>query len=259
MAATSQTSLGDFLRARREALDPAAYGLAAARRRTRGLRREEVAARAGIGVDWYIRLEQGRALKPSPGTVEAISRALDLNHYEHEELLLLLQDASRPRFARETVPDPLRRMVERLNHPAYLTGRRWDILAWNDAAAGLLADFGRIPRPDRNMLVFMFTSAQARRAFGFLWAAEARAMLAQFRAGMDFSANDPALADLLDRIRPSIPEFSAWWEEAAKAGAAAPTQKALIHPQKGELIYDQASFQVIANRALTLTIYTQLI
>jgi transcriptional regulator with XRE-family HTH domain len=253
----SPTQLGDFLRARRESLDPAAYGLAPARRRTRGLRREEVAARAGIGVDWYIRLEQGRALKPSPGTAEALSRALDLNQYEHDELLELLQSASRPRFSREIVPDALRRMVERLNQPAYLTGRRWDILAWNDAAAALLGDFGRIPRPDRNLLVFMFTSAQARRAFGFLWAAEARAMLAQFRAGMDFAANDPALTDLMDRIRASIPEFSAWWNAAATGAAVQPTQKLLVHPEKGEVTYDQASFQLTANTALKLTIYTQ--
>jgi len=257
MSITSRTPLGDFLRTRREALDPAAYGLAAARRRTRGLRREEVAARAGIGVDWYIRLEQGRATKPSPGTVEAISRALDLNQNEHEELLLLLKDASRPRFTRETLPDSLRRMVERLNQPAYLTGRRWDILAWNDAAAGLLGDFGRIPRQDRNILVFMFTSAQARRAFGFLWAAEARAMLAQFRAGMDFAADDPALKDLLDRIRASVPEFSAWWDAAANGAATPPAQKLLVHPVRGEVAYDQASFQLMADPSLTLTIYTQ--
>src|SRR3569832_2914515 len=100
-----QSELGDFLRSRREKLTPKAVGLPEGRRRrTPGLRREEVAELAGIGVDWYIRLEQGRTVNPSVTTVDALARALRLNKTEHAHLRALARDAARRPFARETVP-----------------------------------------------------------------------------------------------------------------------------------------------------------
>ena len=130
-----QSELGDFLRSRREKLSPRAVGLAAGRRRrTPGLRREEVAELAGIGVDWYIRLEQGRSVSPSVTTVDALARALKLGKAEHAHLRALTENGDRRPFVREAVPDAVRRTVENLNLPAYVTGRRWDVLAWNKAA-----------------------------------------------------------------------------------------------------------------------------
>jgi transcriptional regulator with XRE-family HTH domain len=249
------TTLGAFLRARREALPPEAIGLPATRRRTPGLRREDVANRAGIGVDWYIRLEQGRATSPSAATLAAISRALTLTPAEHATLLALAEDTAIPLITREILPDGLRRMVERLDHPAYITGRRWDILAWNDAANALFTDFGRMPRPDRNLLVFMFTTAQSRRAFGLSWAVEARAMLGQFRTTQKFRADDPAFRALLDRIGDSTPEFPAWWQAAGGAQATAGlAQKILFHPAQGPVSYDQATLH--AEAGFSLTLYT---
>ena len=126
------SELGDFLRSRRARLGPAEVGLSnGRRRRTPGLRREEVAELAGIGVDWYVRLEQGRAVSPSVTTVDALARALRLKPHEHAHLRALTRPPDRRAFRRETVPDAIRRLVEGLAQPAYVTGRRWDILAWN--------------------------------------------------------------------------------------------------------------------------------
>jgi transcriptional regulator with XRE-family HTH domain len=131
----SHSELADFLRSRRERLSPRMVGLSPGRRRrTPGLRREEVAELAGIGVDWYIRLEQGRSVSPSVTTVDALARALRLSKAEHGHLRALTRHADRRAFVRESVPGPLQRMVERLAPPAYITGRRWDVLAWNEAA-----------------------------------------------------------------------------------------------------------------------------
>src|SRR5713226_9105356 len=119
MADPRRSEFGDFLRSRREKLSPKAVGLPTGRRRrTAGLRREEVAELAGIGVDWYIRLEEGRSVSPSVTTVDALARALRLSKAEHGHLRALTRHGERRAFVRENVPGPLRRMVEGLNQPA---------------------------------------------------------------------------------------------------------------------------------------------
>src|SRR5947208_16500383 len=129
-ANSRQGELGDFLRSRRQKLTPKAVGLPVGRRRrTPGLRREEVAELAGIGVDWYVRLEQGRSVSPSAATIDALARALRLTKAEHRHLTALQRSADRRAFVRETVPPTIRRTVEQLNLPAYVPGRTWDILA----------------------------------------------------------------------------------------------------------------------------------
>ena len=167
MSDAIRSELGDFLRSRREKLSPRAVGLSSGRRRrTPGLRREEVAELAGIGVDWYIRLEQGRAVTPSVTTVDALAGALRLGKVEHAHLRALARNHDRGAFTRETVPDAIRRLVESLDQPAYVTGRRWDVLAWNAAAAEVFTDFGRLAEEDRNILAYVLTDPGARRLFG---------------------------------------------------------------------------------------------
>src|SRR5262249_42145580 len=144
MADASRSELGNFLRSRRERLSPNAAGLPGGRRRrTAGLRREEVAELAGIGVDWYVRLEQGRSVTPSSTTVDALAGALRLSAAEPAHLRALTRHAGRRRFVRENVPAALRRLLDGLNRPAYITGRRWDVLAWNAAADEIFA-FSRL-------------------------------------------------------------------------------------------------------------------
>jgi transcriptional regulator with XRE-family HTH domain len=252
----SRSELGRFLRSRREKLTPELVGLAEGRRRRApGLRREEVAELAGIGVDWYIRLEQGRAVSPSRTTIDALAGALRLNDAEHAHLRALAANGSRRPFQPETVPEELRRLVESLNQPAYITGRRWDILAWNAAAAGIFA-FDRVPADDRNILVCMFTSPATRRFFGAGWDAAARRMIANFRATYDLWAGDPAFTGLVGRLRCGSPEFARWWEaHEVRSGRGGSGQKTVEHPRKGTLRFEHASFQANLDPALRLVIY----
>lgn len=255
MSNARQSELGDFLRSRREKLTPKAVGLPNGwRRRTPGLRREEVAALAGIGVDWYIRLEQGRTVSPSAATIDALARALRLGKAEHGHLKALTRTADRRAFVPEAVPPAVRRTVESLNLPAYVTGRRWDILAWNAAADELFA-FSRLADDERNILLCVLTNRATRRLFGASWAGEARRMVAQFRATHDLWAGDPAFADLLARLRQGCPEFTGWWEAHDVSGIAA-GQKSLSHPKRGRLKLEYASFQANDDPALKLVIYT---
>ncbi len=256
MADPSRSEFGDFLRSRREKLRPEDVSLSSGRRRrTPGLRREEVAERAGIGVDWYIRLEQGRAVSPSVTTVDALARALRLGGAEHAHLRALARAASRRAFSREVVPDAIRRVVESLGQPAYVTGRRWDVLAWNAAAAEIFTDFGRLAVEDRNILAYVLTDPSARRLFGAAWAEEARRMVAQFRATYDLWAGDPAFLSLLERLRRGCPEFAAWWEahDVRSSGAG---RKLLDHRERGLLRFEYATFQANDDPALKLAIYT---
>ena len=256
MSDPSRSELGDFLRSRREKLSPQAVGLSdRRRRRTPGLKREEVAELAGIGVDWYTRLEQGRNVSPSIATIDAVARALRLGKVEHTHLRALARDTGRRAFTRETVPEAIRHLVEGLNQPAYVTGRRWDILAWNAAAADIFPELSRLAEDDRNILIYVLTNPDARQLFGATWADEARRMVAQFRATHDLWAGDPAFLDLLARLRQGSPEFAAWWETHDVRGGAA-GQKLLNHPTKGLLRFSYATFQANDDPALKLAIYT---
>lgn len=255
MADPSRGELGNFLRSRRERLSPRDVGLPArARRRTAGLRREEVAERAGIGVDWYIRLEQGRSVSPSVTTVDALARALKLDKAEHAHLRALTRNAGRPAFVRETVPETIRSLVQHLNQPAYVTGQRWDVLAWNQAAEEIFR-FSRLPEEERNTLLCVLVNPNGRRLFGDGWAGQARRMVAQFRATYDLWAGDPAFLDLVERLRAGSAEFAAWWEHHdIRTGGVG--HKSLSHPKRGSLRYAYATFQANDDPALKLAIYT---
>jgi transcriptional regulator with XRE-family HTH domain len=255
MTDTTRSEFGDFLRSRRERLSPGSVGLSSGRRRrTPGLRREEVAELAGIGVDWYVRLEQGRSVSPSVTTVDALARALRLSKSEHAHLRALTRKAERRAFERESVPDTIRRLVENLDQPAYVTGRRWDLLAWN-AAANEILGFDHLAEADRNILICVLTMPQTRRLFGAAWADHAKRMVAQFRATHDLWAGDPAFLDLVERLRLGCPEFAVWWKAHDIRGVAA-GQKLLHHLQKGSLRFEYATFQANDDPALKLAIYT---
>jgi transcriptional regulator with XRE-family HTH domain len=251
----NHSELGDFLRSRRHRLSPEAVGLPGrGRRRTPGLRREEVAELAGIGIDWYVRLEQGRSVSPSATTVDALARALRLGKVEHAHLKALTRTGRRRAFVRESVPDAIRRLVEGLNRPAYVTGRRWDVLAWNRLAHEIFG-FDDIAEADRNILLKMLTDKATRRLFRTGWVEEARRMVALFRATHDLWAGDPAFVELLARLRAGSREFAGWWQahDIAKPSAG---RKLLRHPRKGTLRLEYASFQSNDDPALKLVIYT---
>jgi transcriptional regulator with XRE-family HTH domain len=248
-------ALGEFLRSRRERLSPDQLGLATLRRRrTPGLRREEVAERAGIGVDWYVRLEQGRADGPSATTIDALSHALCLTPAEQAHLRALARLPARHPFVRETVPDTIRRIVKSLKQPAYVIGARWDVLAWNRAAARALTDFARVKEEDRNILIFVLTDPSAPPLLGPDWAAIARRMVTQFRIAYDLWAGDLAFADLVARLRRESPEFVRWWS-AHDVGETRAGGKVLYRAGRA-LPFVHASFQSNDDPALRLVIYT---
>ena len=255
MTDPKRRELGDFLRARRSRLSPESVGLPRRRqRRTPGLRREEVAELAGIGVDWYVRLEQGRPVTPSLTTVDALARALRLTEMEHQHLRALAGGGGPKPFQPETAPPALLQILHSLAQPAYVTGRRRDLVAWNAAAADILG-FDDLPADGRNLLVAMLTNPVSRRLFGPGWAAEAEHMVAAFRATHDLWAGDPAFVALLRRLRDGCPEFDAWWERHdVRSGRAG--RKVIHHPAKGVIAFDHASFQVNDDPGLKLVIYT---
>jgi transcriptional regulator with XRE-family HTH domain len=253
MPDAARAGLGEFLRSRRERLSPAALGLPdRRRRRTPGLRREEVAELAGIGVDWYIRLEQGRTVSPSSETVEALASALRLDATERAHLRELALNPARTPFTRERVPEATRRLVEGLAEPAYVTGRRWDVLVWNRAAGEVFGDLDASPEADRNILVWLLLGERARRLFGDGWAAQARHVVAQFRAAHDLWAGDPAFTGLAARLRAGCPEVASWWDRH-DVGHTGPGRKTLYRPEPEE--FDYATFQAAEDPALRLTIY----
>lgn len=250
-------ALGEFLRSRRERLTPAAVGLPARpRSRTPGLRREDVAELAGIGVDWYVRLEQGRAVRPSPAVLDGLARALRLDDAERGHLRALARNPVRAPFRRERVPAAVRRLVGSLGQPAYVTGRRWDLLVWNAAAAEVFADFAALPEADRNLLVYLLLDPEARRRLGSGWAAQAQFVVAQFRAAHDLWAPDPAFTELSARLSRDCPEFDGWWRRHPVSRRSGAGRKVVHHPTRGELRFEYATFQANEDPALRLTVYT---
>lgn len=256
MIEKSRSELGDFLRSRRAKLRPEDVGLAnGRRRRTAGLRREEVAELAGIGVDWYIRLEQGRSVNPSATTIDALARALRLSKVEHSHFRALTR-SQKQAFKRETVPATLRRLVDAMVLPAYVTGRRWDVLAWN-AGADDLFGFDRMREEDRNTLLMILARPGARRLLRGSWADEAKRMIGQFRPVFDLWADDPEFRALHRRLSGECPEFAEWWKAHDVRGAGAGVKR-IHHPRKGLLRFEHASFQSTEDPTLRLIVYTPL-
>lgn len=229
--------LGELLRSRRERLQPADVGLpGGGRRRTPGLRREEVAALANVSVAYYTVLEQGRAAPPSRQVLDALSTALRLGPAERDHLYALAESPSA--VTDESLAPAVAALVERLDPcPTYVTGRRYDVLAANRAARALFADWP----PGTNMLEWMFTDPAPRRIY-LEWEHEAAAQLARFRAAAARSA-DPGFAALVERLCATSPEVRAWWPRHEVARLSSGTKR-LWHPATGELVLEHVVLQV---------------
>jgi transcriptional regulator with XRE-family HTH domain len=235
--------LADFLRKRRAHLKPEEVGLpSGGRRRTPGLRREEVAHLAGVGTTWYTWLEQGRDVRASLDVLEAISRALRLTPAERTHLVLLGRgEVPPPCKSDERVSPTVKRLIENLGaNPAYVIGRRWDYLAWNAAACAILGDFEDVPRAARNHLWMHFMDPARREMFPD-WSRSARLMAAKFRADHAHHIGDPTFDELVTTLRKSSPEFCKLWgkHEVAQAGSA---RKIIHHPIVGTLLFEHAVF-----------------
>jgi transcriptional regulator with XRE-family HTH domain len=228
--------LGDLLRSRRERLQPADVGLpAGTRRRTRGLRREEVAQLAAISSTYYAYLEQGREVRPSRQVLDALSAALRLDAAERRhvhELIHGAPPAETPALV-ESLSPPVVSLVDRLDPcPTYVTGRYWDVLASNRAARALWTDWPARPPEARNMLWWMFTDPGARTVM-VDWPGEASALLGRFRAAAARHPGDPGFGALLDRLHAASTEIRDWWPQHKVVPLGSGTKR-LRHPALGE-------------------------
>jgi transcriptional regulator with XRE-family HTH domain len=237
--ASRARELGDLLRARRERLQPADVGIAAgSRRRTPGLRREEVAMLAAISATYYAFLEQGREVRPSRHVLDSLAQALQLSPAEraHVHELVYGEHAAAAHGVAETAAPAVVALVDRLDpHPTYVTGRRFDVLAANRAARLMWTDWTKVPLDERNMLWWTFTAPAARDVF-VEWRREAAASLARFRAAADRHRGDAAFDQLSERLKAVSPEVRAWWPRHDVAPTSSGTKR-LRHPQLGEITF----------------------
>jgi transcriptional regulator with XRE-family HTH domain len=252
--------LGAFLRSRRERMSPSAAGFASGpRRRTPGLRREEVAMAAGVGTTWYTWLEQGRDVRPSAEVLASLSQALRLDAAEKRHLFILAgrQLPERAANAPEKVEGPLLHMLNSLSmQPAYFMGRRWDVLAWNAAAAAVFGDYGVLEGDARNIIHLVFTNPRHRRLL-VDWEELARIVLAQFRAESAKYIGDPDFDRLAALLMQSSPEFRAWWPERDVLRRLSGV-KHIRHPSAGKMTFEHMSFSIDDGSDMKLIVYTPL-
>jgi transcriptional regulator with XRE-family HTH domain len=251
---------GAFLRSRRERLTPASVGLPDGfRRRTPGLRREEVALLAGVGTTWYTWLEQGRDVRPSPEVLSALADALRLDPAERRHLFVLNDRPPPEKWATgpEHVEEPLRRMLASLtSQPAYVLGRRGDVLAWNPAAAAVFGDYGKLVGDERNVMHMVFANAAHRRLL-VDWDDLAPTVLAMFRADSARYAGDPEFERLIATLKRSSPEFRQWWPKHEVLRRFS-SQKRIQHHIAGRMVFEHTSFAVTDHPDMKLVVFTPL-
>ena len=253
---TDAHSLGTYLKDRRTRLDPTAFGYSMARRRTPGLRREEVAQRANVSATWYTWLEQGRGGAPSADVLDRIARAMMLTDVEREHLFLL--GLGRPPEARYRAPDGitprLQRLLDSLDHsPAFIRTATWDVIAWNKAAAAVLTDYSSLADGKRNVLRMMFRDSSVRAAQSN-WQSVARYVVASFRADVARAGAARNVQSLVDELSATSPEFAAMWRDNDVEGHG-DGRKILHHPIAGELSMEFSGFAVDGRPDLTMVIY----
>jgi transcriptional regulator with XRE-family HTH domain len=249
-------SLGTFLRDRRARLDPATLGFAAGRRRTPGLRREEVAQRANISPTWYTWLEQGRGGAPSADVLDRIATGLMLTEPEREHLFMLgLGRPPEARYRRPAGVTPrLQRVLDALTiSPALIKTPTWDVIAWNRAAATVLTDYSRIPPTERNILRMMFSDARVRAAQED-WQSVARFVVGALRADAIRAGADREVAQLAEELSRLSPEFAELWNDNDIAGRGDGIKR-LHHPEMGLIELEFSTFAVDGRPDLAMVVY----
>jgi len=249
--------LGAYLRDRRAKLDAVALGLPAGRRRTLGLRREEVAQRANISPTWYTWLEQGRGGAASADVLNRIARALMLTEVEREHLFLL--GLGRPPEARyrgtDGVTPRLQRVLDALDpSPALIRTATWDVLAWNRSSTAMLGDYGALPPEQRNILRIIFLDPNVRAA-QYDWEAVARFVLGAFRIDAARAGAAAEIEPLVDELTRLSPEFKAMWRDNDLQGPHGETVKHIRHPVLGPLAFEYSAFAVDGRTDLSMVVY----
>ncbi|WP_032900300.1 helix-turn-helix transcriptional regulator [Mesorhizobium ciceri] len=255
MPSSPAGSLAAFLKDRRTRLDPASFGFSG-RRRTPGLRREEVAQRANISPTWYTWLEQGRGGAPSADVLNRIAKGLLLTEAEREHLFMLgLGRPPEVRYAgAEGVSPRLQRLIDTLDaSPAIVRTATWDVVAWNRAARVVLTDYSALPEGERNILRFMFLSPHIR-ARQHDWQNLARFVVGSFRADAARAGAVSEVRELVDELCSASPEFAALWR-ANDVLSHGDGTKRLKHPELGDIELEYSGFAVDGRPDLSLTVY----
>lgn len=248
-------SLAAFLKDRRTRLDPGAFGFSG-RRRTPGLRREEVAQRANISPTWYTWLEQGRGGAPSADVLNRIASGLMLTEPEREHLFML--GLGRPPEVRykstDGITPRLQRLLDTLDaSPAFVKTATWDVVAWNAAAAVVLTDYGKLPEGQRNLLRQIFSSPSLR-AKQHDWEGLARFVVGAFRADAARAGAMSEVSDLVDELSKSSPEFAAFWGEN-DVRLQSDGLKRIEHPDLGTVELEYSAFSVDGRPDLGMMVY----
>ncbi|RRH97392.1 XRE family transcriptional regulator [Mesorhizobium tamadayense] len=257
MPVETPNKLGNFLRDRRMRLVPVAFGFTTGRRRTQGLRREEVAQRANISPTWYTWLEQGRGGAPSADVLNRIASGLMLTEPEREHLFML--GLGRPPEVRyrnvDSVTPRLQRVLDALEtSPAIIKTATWDVVAWNRAAAALLTDYSKLPREQRNILRLMFGNPRVRAAQDD-WQSVARFVVGSFRADAARAGAGAEIAELVEELSRTSPEFEALWRDNDLVAAQGEGVKRLRHPEIGLIELEFSVFAVDGRPELGMVVY----
>jgi transcriptional regulator with XRE-family HTH domain len=255
--ATQENQLGIYLKDRRAKVDPEAFGFSAGRRRTPGLRREEVAQRANISPTWYTWLEQGRGGAPSAAVLDRIARALMLTDVEREHLFLL--GLGRPPEVRyqksEGVTPRLQRVLDALDpSPALIRTATWDVVAWNRAATVMLTDYGALPPGQRNILRFIFLDRRVRDA-QYDWQTVARFVVGAFRVDAARAGAAAEVQPLVDELCRLSPEFAAMWRANDVQGPHGDGVKHIKHPILGPISFEYSGFAIDGRPDLNMVVY----
>jgi hypothetical protein len=251
-----RSELADFLRTRRESLSPLDVGLPrGARRRTPGLRREEVAALAGVGLTWYTWLEQGRDINVSTAFLDNVGRVLKLDEIERRHLFLLAHNRPPPVNGRQwcSISPLVRRLLDDLIlRPAYVFNLRWDVIAWN-AAAQTLFGFKARDTPERNMLWMLFADDRLHRRVRE-WSVQAPQILASFRRDYAQAPEDGDMNELVASLEKISPEFQKLWNRHDVHGRCQ-GERSFEIDGIGSVAFEHSTFIIDEERHLRLVMY----
>ncbi|MGY8817767.1 MAG: helix-turn-helix transcriptional regulator [Pseudomonadales bacterium] len=252
----NRAELADFLRSRRERISPQDVGLpSGARRRTPGLRREEVAALAGVGLSWYTWLEQGREISVSATFLENLSRTLKLDATERRHLFLLAHQRLPPEPGKTwcVVPPLVHRLMADLPlRPAYVLNLRWDVLAWNAAADKVFA-FSSVPVEQRNLLWMLFTMPSMRVLLD-PWEDQALQILSSFRRDFVRAPLDPEIGSLVKELEKVDTDFRTWWRQQDIHGPCQGIRHFNV-ASIGHVVFEHTSLTIDFDRDLRLVYY----
>ncbi|MBP1964453.1 helix-turn-helix domain-containing protein [Paenibacillus aceris] len=252
-------ALSEFLTAHRARLKPGDAGLlGGSRRRTPGLRREEVAAIAGVSTTWYTWLEQGREIKMSVQVLESIASALQLNEDERQYLFMLALEQPAPTTIVDqapTVSPALLRILDELHDcPTIISDRRCNIVGWNQAAAAIFLDFAMIPLEERNLIWLLFTRKELK-ALAVNWRDFVMGFLAIFRSYYGQYVGDNWYSEFIERISAENPDFRTFWNQS-DVSSAPEVFIEFRHAKVGKLLFDLTTLQVQGRADLRCSVYT---